>query len=89
MRYCNSISREYGGKVQVVNNQRISVTQRQSVLDALALRDVGKTAAEIKEVLEAEKNGIQHLHHTGNTEISQKKAAGSLRQQQRSELFST
>ena len=50
-----ALSREYGGKVQVVNNQRISVTQRQSVLDALALRDVGKTAAEIKEVLEAEK----------------------------------
>ena len=46
-----ALSREYGGKVQVVNNQRISVTQRQSVLDALALRDVGKTAAEIKEVL--------------------------------------
>ena len=46
---------DYDGKVQVVNNQRISVTQRQSVLDALALRDVGKTAAEIKEVLEAEK----------------------------------
>ena len=50
-----ALSREYGGKVQVVNNQRISVTQRQSVLDALALRDAGKTAAEIKEVLEAEK----------------------------------
>lgn len=28
---------DYDGKVQVVNNQRISVTQKQSVLDALAL----------------------------------------------------
>ena len=46
---------EYDGKVQVVNNQRISVTQRQSVLDAIALRDAGKDAAQIKEVLEAEK----------------------------------
>ena len=32
------LSREYEGKVQVVNNQRISVTQRQSVLDALESR---------------------------------------------------
>lgn len=31
------LSKDYDGKVQVVNNQRISVTQRQSVLDALAL----------------------------------------------------
>ena len=30
------LSEDYGGKVQVVNNQRISVTQRQSALDALA-----------------------------------------------------
>ena len=46
---------EYDGKVYVVNNQRISVTQRQSVLDAIALRDAGKNAAEIKEKLEEEK----------------------------------
>ncbi|MFR5703586.1 MAG: DegV family protein [Eubacterium ramulus] len=31
------LARDYDGRVQVVNNQRISVTQRQSVLDALAL----------------------------------------------------
>ena len=36
------LSQDYDGRVQVVNNQRISVTQRQSVLDALTLRDVGK-----------------------------------------------
>ena len=46
------LSTDYDGKVQVVNNQRISVTQRQSVLDALKLRDAGKNAAEIKEILE-------------------------------------
>ena len=46
---------EYEGRVQVVDNQRISVTQRQAVLDAIALRAAGKTAAEIKEVLMAEK----------------------------------
>lgn len=49
------LARDYDGKVQVVDNQRISVTQYQSVVDALALRDTGKSAAEIKEVLEAEK----------------------------------
>lgn len=49
------LARDYDGKVQVVDNQRISVTQYQSVADALALRDAGKSAVEIKEVLEAEK----------------------------------
>lgn len=49
------LSQDYDGKVQVVNNQRISVTQRQSVLDALALREAGRTAAEIREKLEEEK----------------------------------
>lgn len=46
---------EYEGKVQVVNNQRISVTQRQSVLDAMALAERGKSAVEIKEILERDK----------------------------------
>lgn len=43
---------DYDDKVQVVNNQRISVTQRQSVLDAKALAESGKSAAEIKQILE-------------------------------------
>lgn len=43
---------DYDGKVQVVDNQRISVTQRQSVLDALELAKRGLTAAQIKEKLE-------------------------------------
>lgn len=43
---------EYDGRVQVVNNQRISVTQRQSVLDAIALAQRGKNAARIREILE-------------------------------------
>lgn len=46
------LAQEYDGKVQVVNNQRISVTQKQSVLDALELAEQGKSAAEIKEYLE-------------------------------------
>lgn len=46
---------DYEGKVQVVDNQRISVTQRQSVLDALELAKRGLTAAQIKEKLERAK----------------------------------
>lgn len=46
---------DYEGKVQVVDNQRISVTQRQSVLDALELAKRGLTAAQIKEELERAK----------------------------------
>ena len=49
------LSLDFGGKVQVVNNQRISVTLRQSVLEAKALAENGKSAAEIKEILEADK----------------------------------
>lgn len=49
------IAQDYDGKVQVVNNQRISVTQRQSVLDAMALGQQGRSAAEIREILEREK----------------------------------
>ena len=50
-----TLSHEYEGKVQVVDNQRISVTQVQSVLDAVKLREEGKSALEIKEILEKEK----------------------------------
>ena len=46
---------DYEGKVQVVNNQRISVTQRQSVFDAIKLAKEGKDAAQIKEILESAK----------------------------------
>jgi DegV family protein with EDD domain len=49
------LSMDYDGKVQVVNNQRISVTQRQSVLEAKAMADQGKCAEEIKNVLEETK----------------------------------
>ena len=49
------LSQEYEGKVQVVNNQRISVTQRQSVLDAMALAAQGRGAEEIRGILEREK----------------------------------
>ena len=49
------LSQDYDGKVQVVNNQRISVTMRQSVIDAKALADKGMNAGEIKNILEEHK----------------------------------
>ena len=49
------LSEDYDGKVVVVNNQRISVTMRQSVLDALKLSQKGYTATQIKEILERDK----------------------------------
>lgn len=49
------LAQDYGGRVYVVNNQRISVTQRQSVLDALLLAENGKSGAQIKDILEEDK----------------------------------
>lgn len=46
------LAEDYEGKVEVVNNQRISVTQRQSALDAMALADRGMDAGQIKAKLE-------------------------------------
>jgi DegV family protein with EDD domain len=46
------LAEEYGGKVQVVDNMRISVTLRQAVLDALSLVKAGWEAVRIKEYLE-------------------------------------
>lgn len=49
------VATDYDGRVQVVNNQRISVTMRQSVKDAKALAAKGKSAEEIKNILEEHK----------------------------------
>ncbi len=52
---CNTakmLSEDYDGKVQVVDNKRISITQKQSVFDAVKLREQGLSAKEIKEKLE-------------------------------------
>lgn len=48
------LARDYDGKVQVVDNQRISVTMQQAVMDAKYLAAAGKSAAQIKEILEKE-----------------------------------
>lgn len=49
------LANDFDGRVQVVDNQRISVTQRQSALDALLLVSRGKNAAQIKDFLEKDK----------------------------------
>lgn len=46
------LAADYDGKVLVVDNHRISITLRESVLEAKVLADRGLTAAEIKEELE-------------------------------------
>ena len=54
---CNTakaLAGEYEGRVFVADNKRISVTQKQSVLDAIKLADYGLTAKEICDVLERE-----------------------------------
>ncbi len=49
------LSKDYDGKVHVIDNQRISITQRQSVLDALEMAKKGMSAQEIDDVLMREK----------------------------------
>lgn len=49
------LAQDYEGKVHVVNNQRISVTQKRATFDALELVKEGKSGSEIKEILEKDK----------------------------------
>lgn len=46
------LASDYAGKVFVVNNQRISVTQKCSVRDAMELAKQGRSGEEIKAILE-------------------------------------
>ncbi len=52
METATTFAEEFKGKVQVVDNKRISITQKQSVFDAINLAKDGKTAKEIKTWLE-------------------------------------
>lgn len=45
------LAKNYGGRVHVVDNQRISVTQKASVFDAMKLVKAGKSASEIEAYL--------------------------------------
>lgn len=46
------LAEDYDGRVEIVDNRRVSITQYQSVLNALELVKLGKNAKEIKEYLE-------------------------------------
>lgn len=46
-----ALADDFNGKVFVINNKRISVTQRQSVLEAISLRNKGFAGKEIAELL--------------------------------------
>ena len=46
----------FKGKVQVVDNKRISLTQKESVMEALAMAQKGKSAVDIKKYLESTKS---------------------------------
>ena len=48
------LSRDYDGRVRVVDNRRVSTPQKQTVMDALELAKQGKTGAQIKEILDAD-----------------------------------
>lgn len=51
-----AIAKNYGGKVQVVDNKRVSVLEKRSAIDALKLAKEGKTAKEIKDWLMSTKD---------------------------------
>ena len=46
------LAQDYDGRVCVVNNQRISWSMKQSVLEAMAMAQQGRDAAEIQSILE-------------------------------------
>ena len=56
------LAEDFDGKVQVVDNQRISVTQRQSVLDAIELVRQGHTAVQIRD-FGAGQDGVKYLYY--------------------------
>lgn len=50
-----ALADDFDGRVQVVNNHRISITQRRAVEDAVRLAEEGKSAREIRAILEETK----------------------------------
>lgn len=51
---CKNASLDYNGKVEVVNNKRVSVTLKLSIYEAINMAKHGKTAFEIRQTLESE-----------------------------------
>ena len=55
------LAREFGEKVQVVDNQRVSVTMQQSVMEAIALAKERKIRKRNKRNFRKRSQGIQYL----------------------------
>lgn len=68
------LAEDYGGKVFVADNHRISVTQRYSVLDALALAQTGCTGREIH--AELEQSGLDSIIYIGVETLQYLKRGG-------------
>jgi len=71
-----TLSADYEGKVFVVDNKRISVTQRQGALDAKQLAETGKSAKEIKEILE--NNALESAIYLGVDTLKYLKKGGRI-----------
>ena len=65
------LAQDYEGKVHVVDNHRVSVTQRQSALDALELAKAGVSGADIKRKLE-ETQGDSVIYYSGHAQVPEK-----------------
>lgn len=68
------LASHYDGKVQVVDNHRISVTLKQSVLNAKKLAESGCSAFEIKRILE--KNTYESIIYVGVETLEYLKKSG-------------
>lgn len=70
------LAEDYEGKVFVVDNHRISVTQRYAVLDTLALARVGCTGQEIQR--ELERTGLESIIYVGVETLQYLKRGGRI-----------
>lgn len=68
------LAQGYKGRVQVVDNHRISVTQRHAVLDAVTLQKQGYSARQIREILE--KTAYHSLIYVGVNTLEYLKGSG-------------
>ncbi len=68
------LAQEYGSMIQVVDNHRISVTQRHSIQDALTLAEKGYGAKDIKEILE--KTAYESIIYVGVETLEYLKKGG-------------
>ena len=70
------LAEDYGGKVFVVDNHRISVTQRYAVLDALGLAQAGCSGKEIQQ--ELERTGLDSIIYIGVETLQYLKRGGRI-----------